>query len=46
MLKNLPLVSLSMSNIFGIDATTVIPSFLHINFSKIHTYSEVVILMT
>ena len=43
MLKNLSLVSMSMWNIFGIDAATVISPVLHINFAKIHTDSEVVI---
>ena len=45
MLINLSLVSLSMSDIFGIDATTVISPILHINFAKIHTNSEMVISM-
>ena len=46
MLKNLLLVSLIMSIIYGIDAETVISLVLHINFAKIHTDSEVVISMT
>ena len=46
MVLNLPHVSMSMSNIFGIDAVTVISPVLNINFAKIHTNSEVVILMT
>ena len=40
MLKNLPLVSLGISDIFGIDATTVIYPVLHINFAKIQTDGE------
>ena len=36
MFKNLPLVSLSISDIFGIDAVTIISPFFHINFTKIH----------
>ena len=43
---NLPLVSLNMSNIFGIDATTVISLVLRINFAKIQIDSEVVISIT
>ena len=46
MLMNLSLVSLSMSDIFGIDVVTVISLVLHINFAKIHTDSKVVLLMT
>ena len=46
MFMNLPLVSLSMLDIFGIDATTVISLVLRINFTKIHTDSEVVLSMT
>ena len=46
MLMNLPLVSLSMSDIFGIDTATILSSVLHISFVKIHTNSEVVITMT
>ena len=43
---NLSLVSLSISDIFRIDAATVIYLVLHINFAKIHTDSEVVLSMT
>ena len=46
MLNNLSLVIFSMSNFFGIDATTVISPILSINFAKIHTDSEVVRPMT
>ena len=46
MLMNLSLVSLSMSDIFGIDAATVISPVSCINFTKIHMDSEVVISMT
>ena len=46
MLMNLPLVSLSMSNIFGIGVAIVISHVLHINFAKIHKNSEVVLSMT
>ena len=46
MLMNLPLVSLSMSDIFEIDVATVISPVLRINFAKIHTNSEVVLSMT
>ena len=46
MLVNLPLVSLSMSNIFGIDAAIVISPVLRFNFAKIHMNNEVVILIT
>ena len=35
-----------MSDIFGIDVTTIISSVLHINFAKIHTNSEIVLSMT
>ena len=45
MLINLSLMSLSVSDILEIDVLTVISSILHINFAKIHTDSEVVILM-
>ena len=41
MLKNLSLVSLSVSDIFGIYVVTVISSVLYINFDKIHTNSKV-----
>ena len=40
------LVSLSMLDILGINVATVISHVLHINFSKIHTDSEVVLSMT
>ena len=43
---NLPFMSLSMSDILGIDVATVISSVLRINFVKIHTDSEIVLLMT
>ena len=46
MLMNLPLMSLSMSDIFGIYVAIVISSILHINFTKIHSTSEVVLSMT
>ena len=46
MLINLSLVSLSMSDIFGINVSTIIFSVLRINFAKIHTDSEVVLSMT
>ena len=46
MLMNLPLVSLSMLDILEIDVTTVISLILCINFTKIHTDSEVVLSMT
>ena len=46
MLMNLPFVSMSMSDILGIDITIVISPVLRINFSKIHTNSEVVLSMT
>ena len=45
MLKNLPLVSMSISDIFGIDVVTVISHVLHINFAKIRTDSEVILSM-
>ena len=45
MLKNLHLVSLSMSNIFEIDVAIVISPVLHINFAKIHKDSKVVLSM-
>ena len=43
MLMNLPLASLSISNILGINVATVIFPILNINFTKIHTDSEVII---
>ena len=46
MLMNLPLVSLSISNIIKIDVTTVISPVLRINFAKIIPDNEVVISMT
>ena len=46
MLMNLPLVSLSMSDILGIDVAIVISPILRINFSKIYMDSEVVLSMT
>ena len=46
MLKNLSLVSLNISDIFGIDVVTIISPVLHINFVKIHTDNEVVLSMT
>ena len=46
MLMNLPLMSLNMSNIFGIDTIIVISPVLHINFAKIHTDSEVILSIT
>ena len=46
MLMNLPLVSLSMSDILEIDVAIVISPILGINFAKIHTDSEVVISTT
>ena len=46
MLMNLPLMSLSMSNILEIDVATIISPVLGINFAKIYTDSEVVLSMT
>ena len=46
MLVKLPIVSLSLSDIFGIDDITIISPILYINFAKIHTDSEVVISIT
>ena len=46
MLKNLSLMSLSISDIFGIDASIVIFSVLCINFVKIHLNNEVVLSIT
>ena len=40
------LVSLSMLDIFEIDVATVIFPVLYINFAKIYTVKEVVILVT
>ena len=45
MLMNLPLLSLSMSNILEIDVAIVISLVLRINFVKIHTDSEIVLSM-
>ena len=45
MLMNLPLVSLSMSDILRIDVATVISPIVRINFDKIHMDSEVVLSM-
>ena len=46
MLKNLPLMSMSISDILEIDVVVIISLVLHINFFKIHTNSEVVLSMT
>ena len=46
MFMNLSLVSLSMSDILGINIVTVIYLVLHINFAKIHTDNEVIISKT
>ena len=46
MLMNLPLLSLSMSEILEINVATVISSVLGINFAKIHKDSEVVLSIT
>ena len=46
MLVDLPLISLSMSNILEINVAVVNSPVLHINFAKIHTDSEVVLSMT
>ena len=43
MFKNLSLVSLNISDIFGIDVVTIISLVLHINFVKIYKDSEVVL---
>ena len=43
---NLSLVSLNMSDILGINVVTVIFLVLCINFTKIHTDSEVILLIT
>ena len=43
---NLSLVNLSMSDILEIDVTTIIFPFLRINFTKIHTDSKIVLLIT
>ena len=39
---NLPLVSLTISDIIGINVANVISSVLHFNFAKVHTDSVVV----
>ena len=46
MLNNLSLVSLSMSDTLEIDVAIVISPVLHINFTKIHTDSEVILSTT
>ena len=46
MLVNLPLVSVSMSDIFVIDVVTVISIVLCINFTRIHADNEVVLLLS
>ena len=46
MLMNFPLVSFSMSDIFGIDVVIITSLVLCINFAKIHTDSEIILLMT
>ena len=46
MFMNSPLVSLSMSDILGINVAIVISSILHINFSKIHTDSKIILSKT
>ena len=46
MLMNLHLVSLSMSNIVGINVATVISPIVHISFVKIYTDSEVILSIT
>ena len=43
---NLPLVSLSIWNILGIDIATVISPILRIDLAKIYTKSEVVLSTT
>ena len=45
MFMNLPLVSLSMSDIHEIDVATVIYHVLYINFAKIHMDSKIVLSM-
>ena len=45
MFTNLLFVSMSMSNIFGIDTAIVSSPVLSINFTKIHTDNEVVLSM-
>ena len=46
MLKNLPLVSMSMLVIFGIDVATILSSVLRINFSMIYIDSKFVLSIT
>ena len=46
MLMNLPLMGMSMSDLFGIDVATVIFLILRINFTKIHMDSKVFLSMT
>ena len=46
MFMNLSLMSMIMSDIFGIYVAIVISPNLDINFAKIHTNSEVVLSMT
>ena len=46
MFMNMPLISLSISDIFRTDVATVISLVSLINFAKIHTDSEVVLSMT
>ena len=46
MLVDLHLMSLSMSDIFGIDVVTVISFVFNINFTKIDTNGEVVLSMS
>ena len=43
---NLPLASLSISDILRINVATVISPILHINFAKIHMDSEVILSKT
>ena len=43
---NLPLASLSISDILIINVATVISPILHINFAKIHIDSEVILSKT
>ena len=46
MFMYLPLASLSISDIFGIDVATVISPVLRINFAKIHTDSKIILSIT
>ena len=46
MLMNMPLLSLSITDILGIDVAIVIFPVLRINLSKVHTDNEVVLSMT